>query len=418
MTISGTQIATQRSTSVEALVPLLNDARPVLGVMNFNILDQLIEQLREAYPQEWIMHSVAVQSMGLPGVLEHFRARGLGAVTASASELDIAKHTGFMAHELVHRASINTWSILRQLMETGLSLSIDNFAELNRVDELVEQSEHLQPSLGLCVTPQAPVDDENPAHTHRGIGLRDHRQDLLQAYLDRPWLDQIHLNFAPPAATLQDAAEHVAAIYRFAEDLEHAAGAQRIRRMHITWGLPVNFVSDDVAPSMDNHRFALQATVPELFDGKYTIVTEFTTALTAKAGMIMARVEYVKDLENKLIAVLHTETPLPRDHSLRIEAYDDAGELKDTTELFYYDIAGPTGIIGHRLQLPELEEGDILVILDVGASVFGSNSTFAAPIYGIRADGLLTETSVLRHGDTVDDVVDAAGVYQPAKLLH
>ena len=418
MTISGTQIATQRSTSVEALVPLLNDARPVLGVINFNILDQLIEQLREAYPAEWIVHAVSVRSMGLPGVLEHFRARGLGAVTGSASELDIAKHTGFMAHELVHSSAINTWSILRQLMETGLSLSVDNFAELNRIDELVEQTEHIQPYLGLCVTPQAPVDDENPAHTHRGIGLRDHHQEILQAYLNRPWLDQIHLNFATPPATLQDAAEHVAAIYRFAEDLEHAAGSQRIQRIQITGGLPVNFASDDVAPSMANHRFVLQAIVPELFDGKYTIVTELTEALTAKAGTIMVRVEYVKELENKLIAVIHTDTPLPPDRGLRIEAYDDDGELKDTSELFYYDIAGPTGIIGRRLQLPELDEGDILAILDVGASAFGTDGTFSAPVYGIRADGLLTETSVLRHGDTVEDVVHAAGVYQPAKLLH
>ena len=418
MTISGTQIATQRSTSVEELVPLLNDARPVLGVMNFNIIDQLIEQLREAYPAEWIMHAVAVNSMGLPGVLEHFRARGLGAVTASASELDIAKHSGFMAHELVHSAAVNTWSILRQLMETGLSLSVDNFAELNRIDELVEQTEHVQPYLGLCVTSQAPIDDENPAHTHRGIGLRDHHQDILQAYLDRPWLDQVHLNFATPPATLQDAAEHVVAIYQLAEDLEHAAGSQRIQRIQMTGGLPVNFASDDVAPSISNHRFALQTTVPELFDGKYTIVTEFTDALTAKAGMILARVEYVKDIENKLIAVIHVETPLPRDQGLRFEAYDDAGERKDTSELFYYDVTGPTGMIGHRIQLPEIEEGDILAILDVGATAFGPASTFSAPVYGIRADGLLTETSVLRHGHTVDDVVHAAGVYQPAKLLH
>lgn len=418
MTISGTQIATQRRTSVEQLVPLLNDARPVLGVMNFNILDQLIEQLGEAYPAEWLVHTVAVNAMGLPGVLEHFRARGLGAVTASASELDIAKHTGFMAHELVHHAAVNTWSILRQTMDTDLSLSVDNFAELNRIDELVEQSEHVAPHLGLVITPQTPIDDEDPAHTHRGIGLRDHRQDILQAYLDRPWLDQVHVNFATPPATLQDAAEHVAEIYQLAEDLEHAAGTQRIQRIQMTGGLPVNFASDDVAPSISNHRFVLQATVPELFDGKYTIVTEFTGALTAKAGMILARIEYVKDLENKLIAVVHAEPPLVPGQELRVEAYDDLGELKDTSELFYYDVAGPTGMIGHRIQLPELEEGDMLAILDIGANAFGTNGTFSGPVYGIRADGLLAETSVLRHGHTVDDIVQSAGVYQPTKQLH
>src|SRR5699024_11193725 len=155
---------------------------------------------------------------------------------------------------------------------------------------------------------------------------------------------------------------------------------------------PVNFASDDVAPSISNHRFALQTTVPELFDGKYTIVTEFTDALTAKAGMMLARVEYAKDIENKLIAVMHVETPLPRDQGLRVEAYDDPVERKHPSELVYYDVAGPTGMLGHRIQLPETEEGALLAILDVGATAFGPANTFSAPVYGIRADGLLTET--------------------------
>lgn len=417
MTISATQIATQRSTAIEELARLLNDARPVLGVVDFNVLDQLIEQLHEEYPAEWLMHTVAVSTMGLPGVLEHYRARGLGAVTASASELDIAQHSGFAPHQLVHCAPANTWSMLRQIMEAGLSFNVDSFAELNRVDDLIDDPEQVQSHIGLVVTPQAPVDDDDPTQTHRGVGLRDHREDILQAYMQRPWLSQLQLNFATPPENLQDAAEHAAAIYQLAEDIEHAAGSQRIQRIFMTGGLPVNVASDDVTPSIDNHRFVHQATVPEFFDGKYTVVTDFSRTLTAKAGMILARVEYTKDLERRLIAVIHANFPAAS-QPIRIEAYDTEGQFKDDTELYYYDVVGPNGLVGQNVQLPELEEGDVLAILDVGANAFGAHNMVTAPVYGIRADGLLTETSILHIGQTAQELANAAGVYQPAKQLH
>lgn len=420
MTISGIQIATQRNTAVEELAPLLNDARPVVGVMNFNILDQLIEQLREAYPAEWILHTVAVNSIGLPGVLEHFRARGLGAATSSASELEIAYGSGFAPHELVHHAPANTWSTLRQLVDAGLSFSVDNFSELSRVDELFNELGQFQSRLGLYITAQTPVDDDDPALTPHGVGLRDHRQEILQAYAERPWLQDVHLNFATPPTSLQQAAEHIAAIYRLAEDIEQAAGSQRIRRIYLPEELPVHMTSDDAAPSIENHRFVQQAIVPELFDGKYEIVTDFTRELTATAGMILARVEYTKDLDRKLVAVTHADIPSYQtsEQPVRIEAYDADGDLKDDTVRYYYDVAGPGGMIAHQVELPSLEAGDVLAILNVGATSFGPHNTCGTPVYGIRADGLLTETSLLRQERTAQDVAQAVGVYQPRKVLH
>lgn len=418
MTISATQIAAQRSTAIEQLAPLLNDARPVLGAMDFNVLDQLIEQLHEAYPAEWLEHTVAIETISLPGILEHFRARGLGVTTASVSELEIAKHTGFAPRELVHRAPVNTWSMLRQVLDAGLSCSVDNFAELGRLDKLIDDPEQLDAHIGLVVTPQPPVDDDDPTQTPRGIGLRDHREEILQAYTDRAWLTQLHVNFATPPDSLQQAAEHVAAVYQLAENIEHAAGGQRIQRIHIAGALPVPETTDAADTTMANHRFVHQAMVPELFDGKYTILTEFTQALTAKAGMLLARVEYTKDLDRKLLAVVHADAVFTDPATVRIEAYDSEGWYKDDIELFYYDVVGPNGLIGQQVPLPELEEGDVLAILDVGATAFGTHSASTAPVYGIRADGLLTETSILHAGRTVQDLAKTAGVYQPVKRLH
>lgn len=417
MTTSGTRIATQRHTAVEQLAPVLSDANPVLGVIDFNVLDQLIEHLHEVYPEDWITHTIAVGTMSLPGVLEHFRARGLGIQTASATELEIAEHSGTPLAEIIHNAPVQTLSQLRDITDAELSFSIDNFAELTRVDELLQEPSHYAGTIGLRVTPQASADDNATTWAHMGVGLRDHRHDLFQTFLERSWLTQLHVSFDTPPTTLQQTAEQVAAVYQFAEDLEHAAGAQRIFRLHFPAGIPVNVVSDEVQPTFDNHRFVHHAMMPDLFDGKYEIVSEISAPLTAKAGMILARVEYIKDLDDRMIAVVHVDA---QQHSgnIRVAAYDSDGRYKDDLQHYYYDLAGPTGLVAQRVELPELEEGDIVAILDVGATAFSMTAAFTAPVYGIRADGLLTESSILNAGRSTSDLAKAAGIYQPTKLLH
>ncbi|NWN88395.1 MAG: hypothetical protein HLX51_07615 [Micrococcaceae bacterium] len=416
MTVSATQITAQRTTAIKELAPLLNETTPVLGAIDFNVLDQLIEQLFEAYPEQWVAHTVTLEQMALPGVLEHIRVRGLGVQAASASQLVISRRCGFLPHEIVHNAAANSRPMLRQLVEADISFSVDSFTELDRVDQIVDGALAL-PVIGLRITPQTSSDDGILAASHLGIGLRDHREDIIQSFKDRPWLAQLSLHFDAPPASLQQAAEQVGAIYQLAEDIEHAVGAQRVRHIHLSAGLPGNHTDDHGTPSLANHRFVHQAVVPELFDGKYELTTDFTHALTAKAGMILARVEYTKDLDGRMIAVIQADSPHAQDQP-RIEAYDADGEFKDETRLYYYDVAGPSGLIGQRFQLPELEEGDVLAILDIGAHAFGAHSSFTAPVYGIRADGLLTETSVLRNAQPLEWVAEAAGVYQPHKMLY
>ena len=314
MTTSGTRIATQRHTVVEQLATVLSDANPVLGVVDFNVLDQLIGYLQEVYPEDWIRHTVAVRTMCLPGVLEHFRARGLGLSTSSMVEFEIAERIRAPHEEIIHDAPVKTLSQLRDLTDAEVSLSIDNFAELTRVDELLADPSNYAGTLGLRVTPQASADDDATTWAHLGIGLRDHRTVLIETLLERPWLTQLHVSFDTPPTTLQQTVEQIAAVYQFAEDIEHAAGERRIFRLHFPAGMPINVTSDEVQPTFDNHRFVHHAMVPELFDGKYEIVSESTAALTAKAGMLLARVEYSKDLDDRMIAVvtpLSNHNPIP-----------------------------------------------------------------------------------------------------------
>src|SRR5699024_8361149 len=121
--------------------------------------------------------------------------------------------------------------------------------------------------------------------------------------------------------------------------------------------------------------------------------------------------------DGRMIAVVHADAQ-PQPDMTRVVVFDDDGQPKDDFQQYYYDVAGPNGLVAQSVPLPVVNEGDVLAILDDGASSFGSRANFTAPVYGIRADGLLTESSVLASGHSVRDLAKTAGVYQPEKLLH
>ncbi|GAA4105598.1 hypothetical protein [Enteractinococcus coprophilus] len=413
----GSRIATQRHTAVEQLAPALTDTTPVLGVIDYNILDQLIELVHQTYSEEWFRPAVSVGTIGIPGVLEHFRARGIGVLTSSAVELEIARHSGYPLVDVIHNAPVKTHTQLQDVTDGAVSFSISNFAELARVDQLLQDTENYAGTIGLQITPQASADDNATTFAHVGIGLRDHRKDLIEVFLERPWLTQLHVSFDTPPTSLQQTAEQVAAIYQFAEDIEHAVGGPRIQGLHFGAGASMQSGDEEQDPALDNHRFVHQAMIPDLMYGKYQFTIDFSEFLTARAGMILARVEYTKDLDGRMIAVVHADAQ-PHPETSRIIVFDEHGNHKDDFQQYYYDVAGPNGLVAQSVPLPAVQEGDVLALLDIGAAAFGPRSHFTAPIYGIRADGLLTESSVLSAGRSTHDLTEAAGIYQPEKLLH
>lgn len=406
--LRGEAVTLQHHSALERLAPALHDELPVLGVVNFNVLDAQIAQVHEIWADDWCRPAVSVATLGLPGILEHARARGLRVQTRNAVELEIARRAGFLPDRITHSAPVTTRTQLAEILAAGVHFGISNFAELTRVDELRDETEPAGATIGVQVTPQASTDDNATEFAHLGIGLRDHREELIAAFVERPWLTQLHVSFDTPPTTLQQAVEQVAAVHRFAEDVEHAAGGQRVTGLHFAAAIPAG-------ASLANHRFIMQAMLPDLTDGKYVCTIDFSTYLTAAAGMILAKVEYTKDLDSRLIAVVHAGA-LPHPAQTSVAVYDAAGAFKDHFQQYYYDVAGPNGLIAQSVPLPLVEEGDVLAVLDVGATAFGAD--FSAPVYGIRADGLLTESTILTPGRSLTELVAEAGIFQPKKLLH
>lgn len=395
----------RRDTVAEAVrLGLLTDEHPVCGVIDLDTLDELMGSLLSAYPVEApALHTVAAKSITLRPVLARFARAGFGCEVASGGELELALAAGFPRTGIIYDSPAKTEAEIRRLLELGLSFNIDNFSELERVDRCI-RPEHAA-VIGIRVNPQTGAGaigamSTATATSKFGVGLADHREALVEAYLTRPWLSQVHVHSGSQGLTLQHAAVGVRAVVDLADEINARAGSQRVRRIDVGGGLPVNFASDDTTPGFAEHRAALEAEVPRLFDGDFEIITEFGRSLTAKSGLLMSRVEYVKVTGGRRIAVTHagvqvaTRTVfMPESWPLRIEVYDPAGRIR-SSETQVQDVAGPACFSGDMLavgrDLPPIEEGDLVVVPDTGGYYFSSHFSYNAlprpAIYAVGTD--------------------------------
>lgn len=195
-------------------------------------------------------------------------------------------------------------------------------------------------------------------------------------------------------------------ILDFVVDLEKASG-RRLEYIDIGGGLSTSYVQ---APEPDEFSFQrysqeLRQAVPLLFSGRYRVITEFGRSLLLKCGKTLARVETVKAWDHhqvvpgvRPILMLHVgsnqfirNTYAPHMYQNRITAYDPRGEPKvNSSNIKSYDVAGPLcfqgDFIAKGIELPEVREGDLIVIHDTGAYTMAMysmyNSILPSPVYG------------------------------------
>jgi diaminopimelate decarboxylase len=360
-------------------------------------------------------------------VLARFAQAGFGCEVASGGELELALAAGFPLSGIIYDSPAKTETEIHRLLELGISFNIDNFSELERVDRCI-RPEHTA-VIGIRINPQTGAGaigamSTATATSKFGVGLTDRREELIEAYLSRPWLSQVHVHSGSQGLTLEHSAVGVHAVVDLADEINDRAGERRVRRVDIGGGLPVNFASDEIIPGFEAHRAAVEAAVPRLFDGGFEIITEFGRSLTAKAGLLMSRVEYIKVTGGRRIAVTHagvqvaTRTVfMPESWPLRVEVYDAAGRIR-TSETEIQDVAGPACFSGDMLavgrELPLIEEGDLVVAPDTGGYYFSSHFSYNAlprpAIYAVGTDPAGERAwSLARRAQSMQEILAESG---------
>ena len=101
----------------------------------------------------------------------------------------------------------------------------------------------------------------------------------------------------------------------------------------------------------ETYRKHLDKAVPELFSGKYKVVTEFGRSLILKAGKTLSRIETIKQWIPDVQPIILThvgsnqfvrETYVPQFYTHRFDVVSSKeGRIKEEGEKVTYDIGGP-----------------------------------------------------------------------------
>lgn len=410
--------AVRRDRAVRAAVArrLLDDERPLAALLDLQHVQHTAAALHAAFhevtaPGQPVLHTFAVKAGSLVPVLRLLDGLGIGCEVASPGELALARAAGVAADRTVLDSPAKTVTELREALRLGLALHVDNPQELARLAALRDASppgaepgaDRPHGPLGLRVNPQlggGAIDAmaTATATSKFGVALRDEgaRQWVLDAYRRHPWLTSLHCHVGSQGMALERMAAGVRATYELAEEINAAAGRQQVTSLDIGGGLPVNFASEETDPTFATYARLLRREVPDLFDGRYGLVTEFGRALLAKAGVLLARVEYTKTAGGRPIAVTHAGAQVavrtvfaPESWPLRVAAYDAEGRPKAGPPV-RQDVAGPCCFAGDLVArdraLPPLEPGDLAALLDTGAyyasTPFGYNALPRPGVYG------------------------------------
>ncbi|MER7506169.1 diaminopimelate decarboxylase [Nonomuraea pusilla] len=420
----------------------LGAEHPVAGFVDVEGVRESVADLQAAFDAAAfgaapsVLHTFAAKAASLIPVLRLLADSGMGCEVASPGELRIALDAGFAPSAIVFDSPAKTRDELRQALALGVAINADSFAELRRVDEL--RPEGCASVLGLRVNPQVGTGSIGAMSTATatskfGVPLRDPgaRERVVRAFAERPWLTRLHAHVGSQGCPIELIAAGIAETYRLAEEINATLGVRQVTSIDIGGGLPVNFDGDEVRPTYAEYARALREAVPGLFDGSYALVTEFGRSLLAKNGFIAALVEYTKDAGGRRVAITHagaqvaTRTVLmPDAWPLRIGAFDADGLPKDAPVL-PQDVAGPCcfagDVVAHARELPELEEGDIVVLYDTGAYYFSTpwayNSLPYPAVHGYTVSGGgEVRLAPVRPAQTLDEIAAASGLAHAGAL--
>lgn len=431
MTTTATPTATESVLQEAVRQGVITAETTAVGFIDVDGVRRTVADLHRSFGDApSVLHAFAAKANPIVPVLRLLRDCGMGCEVASPGELAVALAAGFAPDQVVLDSPAKTQGELRQALGLGVAVNVDNVQELHRVARLVDG--RLSTSVcGLRVNPQIGTGSIGAMSTATetskfGVALRDvqGRQLILDAFTTYPWLTRLHAHVGSQGCPLEMIAEGIAAIFGLAEEINAALGRRQVTSLDIGGGLPVNFSDERITPTFDAYVEQLEARIPSIFDGAYSLVTEFGRSILAKNGFLAATVEYTKTAGGAAIALTHagghlaTRTVfMPEAWPLRITAYSGHGERKDRGSS-PVDIGGPLCFAGDLVAkgraLPELAPGDIIVLHDTGAYYFSSpwsyNSIPSPAVYAYAVDDTGEVTFTLaREPQSIDDVVRASG---------
>lgn len=402
---------------------------------DLTFLEQRIRRLIDCFPAG-TLHGLAVKANPLSQLLKWCNQldRAIGVEAASAGEVALALKCGFQPDRIVFDSPVKTREEIAFALDTGIRLNVDNLQELERIHDYVIRKGpgwQTQSTIGLRINPQVgmgSIAESSVAgeYSKFGVPIRFRREAIEQAFLTYSWLTGLHLHVGSQGCPVSMLIDGIGLLYDFMMEINEKRlhqGFLPISVFDIGGGLPVSYHPGSNPPVIEDYANRIRHRAPGLFSDSFApgadpespeqeknnagrsrvqLITEFGRWTFTNAGWTVSHVEYVKEDPLVKTAMLHVGADLfvreclnPRDWQHEYAVFNAAGHLKSGVDVKPYNLAGPLcfsgDIIARDVQLPEVAEGDFLVIRDTGSYTFSMwsryNSRQTPRIVGYHDDG-------------------------------
>jgi len=351
----------------------------------------------------------AVKANTNAAVIQTFAAEGSGADVVSAGELYRARKAGVPANKIVFAGVGKTEAEIEYaLRENILYFTVESEPELERISAVAKRH-GLTGRIAIRVNPD--VDPKTHKYTSTGKKENKFGVDLeraMQAYelaarLPNLEITSIHMHLGSPIMTKDPYEEALHKVKDLCLDLK--ARFPTFRHIDIGGGLGIVYKPGD--RPFDLKAFA-DAVIPPLKELNLTVSMEPGRFLVGNAGILVTKVEYIKENPFKKFVVIDAAmNDLIR--PALYEAYHDIKPVAETSETVFGDLVGPVCESGDFLaanrDLPLVSPGDLLAVMSAGAYGYVMSSTYNSR--GRAAEVMVqgTRHECVRARETIEDVV-------------
>lgn len=382
-----------------------------------------LDELRQAFAEVDPLICYSIKSCGNVHLIKLLADRGAGMDVVSGGELFRALKAGVDPRKIVYAGVGKTDEEIRQAIEAGIGyFNIESEAEFENIAAIAKQMGRTA-TAALRVNPDV-ADPKTHAKTTTGKKETKFGVDIERArrFFESYGRDQhlrltaIHLHIGSP---IYSAEPYLLAMQKALELINDLRGKGfTVDTLDIGGGYAADYESGR-SPSYAEYASAL---VPLLKQAKVKVILEPGRTISANAGALLTRVQYIKTGGTKKFVIVdsgmhHLIRPAMYDafHFIwptRVSAGHVPAERKQEMTLSGLEtseIVGPiceTGdVLAKGRAIPPVQRGDLLCIFTAGAygMVMASNYNAMPRPAEVLVDG--KTATVIRRRETYEDLV-------------
>ncbi|OQW91252.1 MAG: diaminopimelate decarboxylase [Beggiatoa sp. IS2] len=352
----------------------------------------------------------AVKANSNLGILKVLAWLGSGFDIVSGGELERVLRAGGLPERIVFSGVGKTANEIQQALSVGIRcFNVESLSELRRLNQIAAKLGKVAP-IAVRVNP----DVDAKTHPYISTGLKQNKfgieiQQAITIYTEAAELPYVRIEgiACHIGSQLTDIQPFIDALQRLMVLVEQLQMMGIVlKHIDVGGGLGVCY-RDEVPPEPQAYIHALQQV---LSDKRYTIILEPGRAIVANAGVLLTKVEYLKQTDTKNFAIVDAAmNDLIR--PALYQAWHDIipVQLHADRAVCCYDVVGPiceTGdFLGKERQLA-IQENDVLAICSAGAYGFVMSSNYntrpRCPEIMIDDD----QAIVVRRRETLDDLLN------------